>query len=532
MTLLLGKAVPVTSSLQIENIRETKFSDIMRLPVEERTLWLKACKEEMASLRERDVYEIVDRPKNCRVVKNRWVFDLKTDGRKKARLVAKGFSQIPDLDYDQIFSPVVRYETVRIMLAVCSLDDWIIEALDVKTAFLYGKLDETIYMELPEGMSLDYGKPGAKVMLLKRALYGLKQAARQWWLELRRSMKKLGFGRCYSDCGMFVLRTKNGKVVIALIYVDDGLFVGNDPEFVKAKKAEFMAMWECRDLGACKEFLRMDITRSKGKITIDQSNYLMKVLKRFEMDSAKPVQTPLPEGYIPLPSTEPVNKPRQTLFQQIIGSLLYLALGTRPDIAYAVAKMSQMASNPTKDHVDKALRICAYLNGSRDLKITYDGSSRQGLIGFTDADWGGDAGNKHKSQTGFVFTLANGAVFWESRAQKTIAMSSTESEYMAASDCASQAAWADNLFIEAMLPDQKPIPINCDNEAAIFNAQNPVTNRKTKHIALQFHRIRDYIDEGKIHLYHIDGKENPADLLTKSLGPLLFHKFRPQFGLN
>jgi hypothetical protein len=244
------------------------------MPSDSQKEWKSACREELESLRRRKVFELVDPPKNRRIIKNRWVFDLKSDGRKKARLVAKGFSQVEGIDYDEIFSPVVRFETVRMMVALAALKGWHISGLDVKTAFLYGELDEELYMEQPEGFKLN-GQEG-KVMRLKRAIYGLKQAALAWWKALDKSMAKIGFKRLASDSGLFYNKEKS---IVAIVYVDDVLFLGPNKSLLLSTKELFKSMWECRDLGDATEFLRMRIQRKAGKIYLDQADYLQKVLQ-------------------------------------------------------------------------------------------------------------------------------------------------------------------------------------------------------------------------------------------------------------
>ena len=202
---------------------------------------------------------------------NRWVFDVKTDGRKRARLVAKGFSQVEGLDYDQVFSPVVRFETVRLILAMAALENWEITGLDVRNAFLYGELDEEIYMEQPEGFHV----PGqeCEVLRLLRALYGLKQAGLAWWRTLRESMIELGFEGLVSDAGLFVYKDEHG-FVIAVIYVDDAIFCGPNKALDKQLKDRLMQRWECRDLGDVTEFLRMRIIKEGSTVNIDQCAYL------------------------------------------------------------------------------------------------------------------------------------------------------------------------------------------------------------------------------------------------------------------
>jgi hypothetical protein len=235
------------------------------------------------------------------------VFDVKDDGRKRARLVAKGFSQIEGLNYDQVFSPVVRFETVRLLLAMAALENWIAYGLDVRNAYLYGELDEEIYMEQPEGFRVR-GKEN-HVLRLRRALYGLKQSGLAWWRVLKLSMEELGFKSLSLDAGVFLYRNKE-SFVIAIIYVDNTIFMGPSVPLVQRMKAAFMNRWETRDLGELTEFLRMRITHEGKAVHLDQTAYLKTVLQGCGMQNAKATATPLPAGYVSTPSTEVANPER------------------------------------------------------------------------------------------------------------------------------------------------------------------------------------------------------------------------------
>ena len=322
---LMGKAL-TTCDPQNANVRNWSYRDIARLPQAEQKLWRLACQEELDMLHKRKVFELVDHPRDRKVIKNRWVFDVKSDGRKKARLVAKGFSQVEGLDFDQVFSPVVRFETVCLMLALAALEYWYITGLDVRSAYLYGKLDEEIYMEQPEG----FAAPGQerKVLRLWCALYGLKQASLAWWCTLDESLKELRFERLKSEAGIFFYKKKGTNIVIDIIYVDNALFCGPNKAVVDAIKAQFMRKWECRDLGEPNEFLRMRITRKGHAIHLDQCAYLQKVIECCGMKNAKTTSTPLPAGYYAAKNTEPIDTELRSRFQTVIGSLLYLMLGT------------------------------------------------------------------------------------------------------------------------------------------------------------------------------------------------------------
>ena len=205
-------------------------------------------------------------------------------------------------------------------------------------------------------------------------------------------------------------------------------------------------------------------------------------------------------------------------------------LGTRPDIAFAVTHLSRHSANPSQDHLNKALYICQYLIGTSSYSLIYNGGSGSGLTACTDSDWGSDP-TSCLLQTGFYLKLADGLISWTSRAQKTIAYSSTEAEYMALSDCARQVTWIRSLLGELGYK-LKDIPICSDNQGSIFMASNPVTEPRSKHIDIRYHRIHELVVKGKVELYFIDGAENPTDLLTKNLPRKKFAKFRAQLGLQ
>ena len=392
---------------------------------------------------------------------------------------------------------------------------------------MYGELDEELYMKQPEGFVIKGQEH--KVLRLLKALYGLKQASNSWWKALTKALSQFGFKRTQSDAGIFIFREGN-KLVIAIIYVDDILLCGSHRDLVLKKKAEFMKQWECRDLGEAREFLGMRIRRQGQRISIDQQSYLQKVLQSVGMTNAKPAPTPLPAGYQPEPAKSPATPQLRQRYQSMVGSLLYLMIGTRPDIAFAVTKMAQFAANPSEDHLDRLKYICRYLVGSQDYCITYNGASNKGLIHFTDSDWAADV-IKRRSVTGYFGKIADGTISWVSHAQKTVALSSTEAEYMALSDCSRQVMWIKSLFSELgfML---EPLPICGDNQGSIFIASNPIQERRTKHIDIRYHFIRQKVEEGEVELFFVPGNTNPADLLTKNLGHVKFLLFRPLLGLT
>src|SRR6201994_664877 len=491
-----NKAVKMLLSKAVEIKKEflpVTYNDVQKIrnPSEVKA-WQSAMQDEIDALNNRDVWELIDHrsiENNRKPIRCRWVYAIKSDGQKRAQLVAKGFSQIPGIDFEDTFSPVARYETVRILLATAALDDWEIEALDVKTAFLYGSLKEELYMEQPPGF-VSKGQEG-KVYRLKKALYGLKQASLAWNKAANESLEKLGFKKLKSDAGIYILRI-SGIILVVVMYVDDILFMGNDANLLMEKKRMFMKKWECRDLGPVSEYLGMKIVRDRSKrtISIDQIKYAKKVVARFGQNNCNDVTTPLPGGYHPQNFTlvreilydkwevetrkEPKATPQQLQkYQSIIGSLMYLTLGTRPDITYAVIVMSQFMANPTEEHINKALHIVKYVKSTMNARLTYNGSGREGLLAYTDADWGADKVNR-KSVTGYIVKLAGAPVSWTSRKQKTVALSSTEAEYMAMSDTARQVTWIKSLYGELGY-NINGIEVYADNQGAMYIASTDVT---------------------------------------------------------
>ena len=237
------------------------YKDILKYTLEEQEKWKKACEEEIKLITDQNVWTLVDCPPDRKPVKCCWVFAKKSDGRYKARLVAKGFSQIYGEDYNETFSPVTCFETVRLLLAYVCQNDWNIESLDVKTAFLYGQLDEEIYMEQPEGFKISSSN---QVYCLLRALYGLKQAALAWNKELHKSLLKLGFKRSKSDPGVYYYQDKSG-IMLFIVYVDDGHLMSNSAILLQKKKTTFLKVWEACDMGPVTEYLGFQIICDRKK---------------------------------------------------------------------------------------------------------------------------------------------------------------------------------------------------------------------------------------------------------------------------
>jgi len=388
--------------------------------------------------------------------------------------------------------------------------------MDVKSAFLNGLLDEEIYMEQPEGF-VDPDHP-KKVCLLKKAIYGLKQASRAWNLQFHGVLTDLGFTRTHSDAGVYHRQDDRGTIIV-ILYIDDITILGDSLDNINALKSALSDRYEMTDLGEIDSYLGVNIKRDRSnkRLEIDQSRYVLDIVNRFGQSDAYPTRTPLPTGAEThfRKHDGQASAAEIKLYQQMIGSLLYVQIGTRPDISFAVSRLAQYASNPSPHHIRLAKYVLRYLKGTSDLKLVYDGAQANGLYGYTDSDWGNDPDDR-RSIGGYVFLLADAAISWCSVKQRTTAQSTTEAEYMGLADAGNQAAWYGMFLGELGYDVQDPIPLHEDNDSSIKLATNPVTGKRSKHIPIRHHMIRGYVENDQVVIIRTPTIDMLADGLTKS----------------
>lgn len=485
--------------------------------------WLKAMQEEMDALHENHTYDLVKLPEGKKALKNKWVFRLKTEEdnfrpRYKARLVVKGFTQKKGIDFEEIFSPVVKMSSIRVVLAIAASMNLEVEQLDVKTAFLHGDLHEEIYMEQPEGFKVK----GKEDMMckLKKSLYGLKQAPRQWYKKFDSFMIDHGYQRTNVDHCVYIRRFGNDFIIL-LLYVDDMLIVGKDISEIVRLKKELSKSFAMKDLGPAKQILGMRIFRERkaNKLWLSQEQYIEKILARFDMDKAKPVGTPL-AGHFKLSSSQsPSSEKKKSEMEKIpyssaVGSLMYAMVCTRPDLAHAVGVVSRFLSNPGKEHWAAVKWIFRYLRGTSKLCLCF-GDDKPVLVGYTDADMAGDIDSR-KSTSGYLITFAGGAVSWQSKLQKCVALSTTEAEYIAITEACKEMLWMKRFLIELGI-NQNQYIVYCDSQSAIHLSKNSSFHYKSKHIDIRYHWIRNILDEKLLQLEKIHTDRNGSDMLTKAL---------------
>lgn len=500
--------------------------------------WTAAMQEEIEALHKNNTWDLVPLPQGRKPIGNKWVFKIKRNGddqveRYRARLVVKGYAQKEGIDFNEIFSPVVRLTTVRVVLAMCATFNLHLEQLDVKTAFLHGDLEEEIYMLQPEGFEDKENQN--LVCRLNKSLYGLKQAPRCWYKRFDSFIMCLGYNRLNADPCAYFKRFGKDNFVILLLYVDDMLVAGPNKDHIDELKAQLAREFEMKDLGPANKILGMQIHRDRGnrKIWLSQKNYLKKILSRFSMQDCKPISTPLPINLKVSSSMSPSNEEGRMEMSRVpyasaVGSLMFAMICTRPDIAQAVGVVSRYMANPGREHWNCVKRILRYIKGTSDVALCYGGSDFI-INGYVDSDYAGDL-DKSKSTTGYVFKVAGGAVSWVSKLQAVVATSTTEAEYVAATQASKEAIWL-KMLLEELGHKQEFVSLFCDSQSALHLARNPAFHSRTKHIRVQYHFIREKVEEGTVDLQKIHTADNVADFLTKVINVDKFTWCRSSCGL-
>lgn len=494
--------------------------------------WRRAMDQEMSSIRENETWNLVDKPPGQNVVGLKWVYKLKKDPsgaviKHKARLVAKGYVQKPGVDYEEVFAPVARMDTVRLLVALAAQESWELHHMDVKSAFLNGELQEEVFVSQPPGYELKGSEH--KVLKLKKALYGLQQAPRAWTIKLDESLLNLGFERCPLEHALYLNNAGNACLLVG-VYVDDLVITGSSNEEILKFKGQMKNLFQMSDLGLLSYYLGIEVAQTANGITLCQSSYALNILEKRGMTECNPCQVPM-EPRLKLWKSDQAKKVDATHYRSIVGSLRYL-VNTRPDLAYAVGIVSRYMESPSVHHMAAVKQVLRYVKGSVNLGCHYGRKEEEvqpRLIGYSDSDHAGDV-NDRKSTSGVVFFLGSNLVTWVSQKQKVVAVSSCEAEYIAASN--RQAIWLSRLLAQINSEEPQQVTIMVDNKSAISLCKNPVLHDRSKHIDTLYHFIRDSVEEKRINVLHIRTEEQLADILTKSLAHTQFLKMREKIGLR
>ncbi|CAH9132140.1 unnamed protein product [Cuscuta epithymum] len=486
--------------------------------------------DEYAALQRNCTWELVphttQKPISCK-----WLFRVKRhpDGsiaRFKARLVARGYLQQPGRDYFETFSPVTKPATVRIILTIALARNWPLRQLDVNNAFLHGTLSEEVFMVQPPGF-VDSTHP-KHICRLRKALYGLKQAPRAWYQELSNFLLSVGFRKSRADTSLFIYSHQDVTLYF-LVYVDDIVLTGNSPPSLERFVSQLTARFSVKDLGPLHHFLGVEVIPHAHGLFLTQRQYIIHVLEECGMLGAKEADTPMSTS-VSL-HAEPTNAITDaTQFRRSLGLLQYLAF-TRPDISFAVNKLSQHMHQPQTVHWQAVKRILRYLKGTLNHGLVLHKSANLHISAFSDSDWG-NIYEQGRSTTAYVLYLGPNVISWKSAKQKCVARSSTEAEYRAVAHASAELLWVRHLLSELRIPIPATPTLFCDNLGATYVCANPVFHSRMKHLALDYFFVRDLIEQGKLNVQHISTKLQIADVLTKPLGRSPFFFFRSKLGVS
>ncbi|KAJ3484899.1 hypothetical protein NLJ89_g11945 [Agrocybe chaxingu] len=544
------------------------YTEAMARP--DRDVWVAAMKREATSLEGMKAFWACALPDGKRLIDVKWVFDFKYDedgkripGMEKARLVARGFTQRPD-DFGETYAPVAKIASIRIILAWAARRDAHIFQFDVSTAFLHARNRHPVYCRQIPGHPI--GEPG-QVLEVLVALYGLCQSAYEWYCLLMSIFLSIGLIHCEADHGIFyaywssppdptISMPPDGSplFLIVPVHVDDGLGVTNSEHLYRWFIARLQTRIRIKDLGVCSRFLSVSIIRDRTirRLWFSSHLYIADLLDDWGMSACKPSSTPLPANSydassrlgVKVVTAQPLALPTQRSatvkhdFQCLVGCLLYLAVTSRPDIAFAAMWLGQFSSEPTRDHLAMAKHCLRYLAGTRNLALSFGAPSSsvpEALRGFlqnvgcSDADWASN--DDCKSISGYCFYFEGSLVSWSAVKQKSITLSSTEAEYYAMAHAFREAIWLRLLLTTLNFPVPKPFPILSDNQAALKLALSSSISSRSKHIDIRHHFLRSHITDGTFTTSWIPTADMPADIFTKSLPFPAFSRHRDVLGL-
>lgn len=509
---------PETNFLSINNEPNSYEEALQR---DDKENWLKAIEKEIKTLKENNTWtEVKECPKDVEIVSSKWVFKIKEDlegGKQyKARLVARGFEQT-SCD-SEIYAPVARLTTFRLFMIIANKMKLPVHQLDVTGAFLYGDIDETVYMKLPDGTKCK----------LNRSIYGLKKSPKYWNKKFDTFMRNEKFDRSKNDLCLYT-RWHNGKSLFLLIYVDDLLIFGNDENEIENFKLLLNHNFKTKYLGLASNYLGISIKQdtNKGITVINQQKYLEKVLGKFGMSDCKGADTPIDQNFDfrTLQREKSESELIEKQCRQLIGSLLYAVSGTRPDLCVSVIFLSRYQHCASTALYKALKRILRYIKSTLNLSLIYTCNLESELKGFVDADWAGDTRDR-KSTSGYILTLHDCIISWLSKKQIAVALSSSEAEYIALSIVITEAFYLKKLISDFMLLLKDPILIFEDNQSVIKISENNENNKRLKHVDIRYNYILDNVNKGEVQLEYVPTSENIADMFTKPLGKILFQKFR------
>ncbi|KAI3662213.1 hypothetical protein MP638_002199 [Amoeboaphelidium occidentale] len=518
------------------NYEPRSYKDALKCPDHDK--WVQAIQEEIDALQSEKTWEIVKRPDNITAIPHKWVFSVKErdDGsvaRYKGRLVACGNFQTKDVNYKELFAPVIRSDSLRLIIAIAAKYDLKMMHADVNSAYVQSDMDMDVYLTIPECIPHKEGE----VFLLRKSIYGLKQSGRNWNKKLVSVLTKVGFIQSKIEPSIFFRKSDNQLCIIGA-YVDDLLIISKSNEdnnsIFKLISSELKI--KVVSTGNKYTIAGIQVHVLSDKIVVHQLKYVQDKLFEFGLQNSKACDTPADMrslSVIMQPKTEKEKMQMKNIpYKSAVGSLMYVSTQTRPDISFAVNQTARFFSNPGNDHWVAVKRIFRYLKSTTDYGITYYKAGSQELVGYADASFASCNDDK-KSISGCIFLFAGGPICWKSKKQTTIAPSTLASEYISLYTCLNEGLWLKYLMEELGVFTQNNLTIYEDNQSCIKLAKDPQHISNAKHLEIKYHFTREKVQSGEVGLVYVSTKDMIADMLTKSLPRDQFQKLRTgSVGIN
>jgi hypothetical protein len=471
-----------------------------------------------------------------RCVKHKWIMEIKRNGIFRSRLVACGYSQVPGIDFTNVYSPVVNDVTFRIMMVAEMVYGYKSKLIDIETAFLHGQLgdDEIVFMDCPNGMAHEPDE----CLLLKKTIYGLVQSARAFFKRFKDVLLEIGFNQSSADPCLMIRRNKLGIVYMAL-YVDDIYASGDEPalddSIVGLKKYfKIKVKDDLTDYLSCE--IRFD--KNKTKAWLGQPHLIKNLESKFGdlVKSSQTYRTPGTPGQgVPRPKEgdEKITAEDQSIYRSGVGMLLYLVKHSRPDISNAVRELSKSMDGASLAAFKELKRVIKFVLDTKTMglkmnpKITTD-ISEWDIVVYTDSDWAGDKETRI-SVTGFIIFMLGVPILWKSRGQRSVALSSSEAEYFALSESAKDLKFVAQILITMGIPVRLPIIVRVDNVGAIFMSENVSASSRTKHIDIRYHFVREFVEDKFIKIIFVRTDDNVSDGFTKNVSGDIYDRHCKEF---
>ena len=448
---------------------------------------------------------------------------------------------MPGVDFTDNFAPVIQDITFRVICVLIIMYGWKAEIVDIETAFLYGELEETIFMKVPVGYEIvtkdDKIDRNKQCMQLTKTIYGLVQAARQFYKKLTSVLvEKMNMRKCLADQCLFTRKTSKGTVLIA-VYIDDTLCVGKQ-DAIDELKAEIKKYFSTKEEGPLQEYVGCEIIKEgRSKLFMSQQVLLKKLERTFgEIVNKLPVyKTPSGTGFKVercVDVNERISEEKQSMYRSGIGMLLFLVKFSRPDISNSVRELSKANDGATEKHYRGLLRTIKYVLDTKQKALMYDTGNKIKTVwklkAFCDSDFAGDKETR-RSVSGYCIYLFDCLIAWKSKGQKHVTLSSTEAEYVAVSDVCCEIMFIRMILWFLGIKIELPIIVHCDNVGAIFLSYNAKISQRTKHVDTKYRYVGEWVEDGIIKIVFVRSENNVADILTKNTSQEIFNRHQKKY---